>query len=63
MDLEAALKEAKRELSVRERVYDDWILLGRLSREQAAHRIAAMKFIIENLESQLPRQTSLLGDK
>lgn len=59
VSLEDAVKELKRELSTRRRVYPGWVASGKLTQNTADHRIEAIQFAIQALETQIPQQTKL----
>ena len=45
------LKEAKRELAMRERVFPRWVEDGKISAGVAAHRIACMEAMVKDYEA------------
>ena len=45
-----AIKELKREIALRERVYPKWIASGRLNKELAEKQMARMKAALQFLE-------------
>lgn len=49
------ITELKRELEVRRKVYPDWVVMKKLTNDQAAHRIACLESTIKRLE-ELQRQ-------
>ena len=54
--IEDLVKEAKRELSLRKRVYPGWCASGKLNRSQADRQIALQEAIVAELEKSLPVQ-------
>jgi len=59
MKIKAVLTELRRELSMRERLYPDWVRDGKLSEKAAAHRKAAIREAIARLNV-MDRQLNLL---
>lgn len=61
-----ALRELRRELAMRTRVYPDWIQKGRITRADATHRLAAIECAIDivtahvHANAEPPAQGSLL---
>lgn len=45
------LREARREVTVRERVYERWVEDGRLDARTAAKQLAAMQAVVLTLEA------------
>lgn len=48
---QAQLEELRRELKMRQRVYHKWVSAGRLTQEQATHRITCLILVIEDFEA------------
>ena len=48
--LQDQIKEARREIALRERAYPGWVQRGRLSEGQAADALAVMKEVLRTLE-------------
>lgn len=57
--LEASIKELKRELTTRKRVYPDWIRFGKIDQKVADERTEILQWTIDHLESQIPKQAQL----
>lgn len=53
--LEESLKELKRELDTRIRVYPDWISWGKVSFDVAQHRNDELRVLIDRLEKEIAR--------
>lgn len=47
----AQLEELTRELKMRQRVYPNWVRQGRMTQEQAAHRVACLIEVIADFEA------------
>lgn len=54
------LKELRRELEMRQKLYPEWVSTGRLPKATAEHRIAALESAIELIELTEPQQQNLL---
>ena len=52
---EEILKELKRELDTRVRVYPDWISKGRVNFDTAQHRIDVLRIQITHLDKEIAR--------
>jgi hypothetical protein len=50
IDLLDQIKEVRREIALRERVYPGWVQRGRLKEGQAAYGLAAMREVLKTLE-------------
>jgi hypothetical protein len=50
IDIEHQLKEARREVTMRLRVYERWVNDGRMSPETASRQLAGMQAIVLTLE-------------
>lgn len=64
--IEDAIKECKRELKMREKVYPRWIADKKLNRDRAANQYRALRYAIELLEEKAGttyKQTSLFPTK
>ena len=59
VSIQDQLKEAKREVALRRKVYPRWIYEGRLTEEESCRHIAAMDAIVETLASLIDKQVSL----
>ncbi len=63
--MQDAIKEIRREIQMRERLYPGWITSGKLSKAVAERQLARMKFALEVLEGKQKetpgRQTELFG--
>lgn len=59
MTLNESIQELERELSLRKRIYPDWIWQQKIDKKTAKHRIEAMDFAIKILKSHTPVQTNL----
>lgn len=44
------LNELRRELNAREALYPDWVILGKIRKDVAQHRIECLKATIKRLE-------------
>lgn len=56
----------EREIRMRERVYPEWVKLGRMSARKAEHELATMRAVrevIAALPVEPPPQASLFGDR
>ena len=60
--LDDAIKEVKRELKLREKVYPDFIARGKLTQQKAQQQIARLEKALELLEALQPQQMSLLEE-
>ena len=49
ISLEDQVKEAKRELALRKKLYPGWVKTGRLTEGQAAYCVEAMETIVKTL--------------
>lgn len=49
-NLEAQLQELRREISMRQRCYPQWVRQGRMTAEQSQHRIACLSETLVSLE-------------
>lgn len=47
--LKRQIEEAKRELEMRKRVYPQWVVVGKLSKETAQYRIQVQEAIVKSL--------------
>lgn len=62
--IHAQLVEARREVRVRERVYERWVDQGKMDAKDAAKQLAAMQAIVLTLERlDKADQGELFGDK
>jgi hypothetical protein len=59
MKINEAISEMKRELSMRKKVYPDWIRFGKIDKKTAEQRTEIIEWIIKNLESQITKQEKL----
>lgn len=57
-ELERAVDEVKREVSVRERCYQRWVDEGRMSRTEAKERMFGMKKALEMLQNLLDSEAA-----
>ena len=57
--LEEQIAEAQRELALRERAYPGWVKSGRLSMDDAYHRLAAQRAIVATLTRREVEQQQL----
>ncbi len=63
------IKELKRELDMKNRFYPQWIISGRITKHDAAHRVAIFEQLIADFESgklksqPLPEQTELFNEE
>ena len=55
--LDEQIAEAQRELALRDKCYPGWVKAGRLSMDEAYHRLAAMRAITKTLERLLMEQS------
>ena len=53
------IREAQKELALKERVFPGWVKAGRLSMEDAYHRLAAQRAIVRSLETLLMQHAQL----
>ena len=60
--MDEAIKELKRELKLREKVYPDFIARGNLTQQKAQQQIARLEKALELLEGLQPQQMSLLEE-
>lgn len=54
MTHDEVLKELKRELGMRRKLYPNWVQQGKLSQQTADHRIDAIEYAIDVLEECKP---------
>ncbi len=54
--LQDAIKEIRREILMRERLYPGWITSGKLSKAAAERQLARMKYTLELLEGKQGEQ-------
>lgn len=57
--IEDAIKELKRELNMRERVYPNLIQKGKLNKHQAKKNYLALKFALELLEEKQAKKIGI----
>lgn len=62
MTLADQIKEARREVALRRRVFPGWVASGRLSQADADHRIEAMDAIVASLLDLQARRAPTLFD-
>lgn len=60
ISLAEQIKCVKREIAMRARLYPQWVATGRLIQSKADAEIAAMKAVLETLESLEPKQEAML---
>ena len=48
--LQDAIKEVRREVKLRERLYPQWVASGKLNKAAAERQLARMKYVLELLE-------------
>lgn len=49
--MKAVVEELRRELSMRQRLYPQWVRQGRMTAEQMRHRVNSLIVAIEDLEA------------
>lgn len=54
MTIDEVLKELKRELATRRRVYPNWVAQGKLTQATADHRVEAIEWAIDVIEECKP---------